>query len=99
MSYQPVPVLNVRLALARREAAIKNMDSEQATLRSSGFNLEPAMAPTWDRATWEAYRAQFGRYPFDASNKPTDVMNAPVWVKQLCGIKLNPAERMGGGAQ
>lgn len=98
MSYSgPPPVLNVRLALARRETALSSMDSEQAALRNSGFNLEPAMGPTWDRATWEAYKQQFGKYPFDNFHRPPDVLNAPSWVKQLCGIKLNPAERMGAG--
>jgi hypothetical protein len=91
--------VNVQLALARRQTALSNMDSEAASLRGSGFNLEPAMGPTWDRSTWEAYRAQFGKYPFDAANKPPDVLNAPLWVKQLCGVRLNPAERMGGGGR
>lgn len=100
MSYSgPPPILNVRLALARREAALSGMDSENAALRGSGFNLEQAGAPYWDRSVWDAFKAQFGRYPFDANNKPDDVLNAPPWVKQLCGIKLNPAERMGGGAR
>jgi hypothetical protein len=99
MTYESPPVLNVRLALLRRDQALSGMDAENALLRNSGFNLEPAVGPQWDRQTWEAYRTQFGRYPFDANNKPPDVGNAPAWVKQLCGIKLNPAERMGGGAR
>jgi hypothetical protein len=100
MSYSgPPPVLNIRLALARRAEALANQDSEQALLRNSGFNLDAAGPPTWDRSTWDAFRAQFGRWPYDASNKPPDVANAPAWVKEICGIKLNPAERMGGGAR
>jgi hypothetical protein len=95
MSYNPDALPNIALALARREAALHNMDSEAASLRGSGFNLDAAGPPSWDRSVWEAYRAQFGRYPFDAGNKPPDVLNAPTWVKELCGIKLNPAERMG----
>lgn len=97
MAYEAPPVLNVRLALARREAALSNMDSENALLRNSGFSLDAAVGPNWDRSVWEEYRRQFGRYPFDASNKPPGVMDAPVWVKEICGIRLNPAERMGGG--
>jgi hypothetical protein len=90
---------NVQLALARRDAALAQMDSESAKLRGSGFNLEPAMGPSWDRATWEAYRTQFGEYPFNEFHRPPDILNAPPWVKEICGIKLNPAERMGGGAR
>lgn len=95
MSYNPNALPNVALALARRDAALANMDSEQAQLRNSGFNLDQATAPYWDRGVWEAYKAQFGRYPFGPENKPPDVLNAPTWVKQICGIRLNPAERMG----
>lgn len=91
--------VNIQLALARRQVALSNMDSEAASLRGSGFNLDAAVAPSWDRAVWEEYKAQFGKYPFDAANKPPDVLSAPTWVKQLCGVRLNPAERMGGGAR
>ena len=94
MSYNPLALPNVALALARREAALANMDNEQAQLRGSGFNLEDAVGPSWNRATWESYKAQFGRYPFGPENKPPDVLNAPPWVKEICGIRLNPAERM-----
>lgn len=90
--------INIHLALARREAALQRMDSENAILRDSGFNLDAAVGPSWDRATWEAYKAQFGRYPFGPDNKPPNVLDAPTWVKQICGIRLNPAERMAGGA-
>lgn len=99
MGYESPPVLNIRLALARREQALAGMDSENALLRHSGFNLESALAPNWDRATWESYRAQFGKYPFDANNKPPSILDAPAWVKAICGIRLNPAERMGGGGR
>lgn len=94
----PLVGINVQLALRRRDAALANMDSENAALRGSGFNLDAAGPPYWDRPTWEAFKQQFGRYPFGPENKPPDVLNAPTWVKQLCGIRLNPAERMGGGA-
>lgn len=91
--------MNVQLALRRRDAALAGMDSENAALRNSGFNLDPAVAPYWERSVWEAYRAQFGQYPFGPGNKPPDVLNAPAWVKEICGIALNPAERMGGGGR
>jgi hypothetical protein len=100
MSYSgPPPVLNVRLALARRAEALANQDSEQAMLRNSGFNLEMAVAPYWDRSVWEAYKSQFGKYPFGPNEKPPSVQDAPIWVKEICGVKLNPAERMGGGGR
>lgn len=91
----PLVGVNVQLALRRRAAALANMDTENAALRGSGFNLDAAGHPYWDRVVWEGYKAQFGRYPFDSSNKPAFVHEAPLWVKKLCGISLTPAERMG----
>jgi hypothetical protein len=100
MSYSgPPPVLNIRLALARRAEALANQDSEQAMLRNSGFNLEMAVGPYWDRSVWESFKSQFGRYPFGPGEKPPGVSEAPSWVKEICGVKLNPAERMGGGSR
>lgn len=93
----PLIGVNVQLALRRRQQAMERMDSENASLRGSGFNLDAAGPPYWDRATWEAYKAQFGSYPYGPDNKPPDIQNAPTWVKQICGIRLNPAERMGAG--
>lgn len=84
-------------AMMRRAQAISQFDAETAALRNSTINLDAAVGPYWDRAIWEQYRAAHGHYPFNAANKPPDVMNAPAWVKELCGIALNPAERMRAG--
>jgi hypothetical protein len=89
--------INVALALKRRDAALAHMDSENASLRGSGFNLDAAGPPYWDRNVWEQYKNQFGRYPYDHENRPPDLVNAPTWVKKICGMGLTPAERMGGG--
>lgn len=93
----PLVGINVQLALRRRAQALEKMDSQNAAMRGSGFNLEPAGPPYWDRATWEAFRAQFGEYPYNDTSKPPQVETAPPWVKALCGIRLNPAERMAEG--
>lgn len=93
----PLVGINVSLALQRREAALAHMDAENAALRQSNFNLDAAGHPYWDRPTWEQYKAQFGRYPFGPDHKPANVLEAPPWVKEICGIRLNPAERMASG--
>ena len=95
----PLVGINVQLALRRRDAALANMDAENTALRGSGFNLDAAVGPYWDRNVWESYKTQFGRYPFGPDSKPPDILNAPPWVKKICGIALNPAERMGGGSR
>jgi hypothetical protein len=99
---KPIPPLvgiNVQLALRRRQQALDHMDNENAKLNGSGFNLDSAGPPYWDRATWEGFKSQFGSYPYGPDNKPPDVQSAPGWVKEICGIRLTPAERMGVGPQ
>ena len=91
----PLVGVNVQLALRRRQQSMEHMDNTNAKLRGSGFNLDSAGPPYWDRQTWEVYRNQFGEYPYGPNNKPPLLDTAPPWVKQLCGIRLNPAERMG----
>jgi len=91
----PLVGVNVHLALRRRQDALDRMEGENNALRSSGFNMDAAGQPYWDRATWESYKQKFGHYPFGPENKPDGVASAPPWVKALCGIRLNPAERMG----
>ena len=95
-SLPPLTGLNVQLAARHQAQALQRMDDENAKLRSTGFNMEAAGPPFWDRGVWEAYRGQFGDWPFGPGHKPPDVVNAPAWVKRICGIALTPAERMGG---
>lgn len=94
----PLVGINVHLALQRRNAALTSMDSENAALRNANFNLDAAGHPYWDKSVWESYKAMFGNYPYGPDHKPAYVLDAPIWVKKICGIGLTPAERMGGGA-
>jgi len=93
----PLIGLNVQLAMRHTVQALQRQDDEQAKLRGTGFDLTAAGAPYWDRAVWEGYRAQFGEYPFSPAHRPPDIGSAPAWAKRICGIALNPAERMGSG--
>lgn len=93
----PLVGINHSLALRRRDQALSHMDDTNAKLRGSGFNLDPAGPPYWDRSTWEAYKNQFGTYPYGPENRPPDLISAPAWVKQICGFRLTPAEQMQAG--
>lgn len=87
------------VALARAQAALQRQDYEKQVLSDGGGRGTSDYAacgpPSWDRASWEAFKAQFGRYPFSAEEKPPELLSAPAWVKELCGLRLNPAERNG----
>jgi len=72
------------------------MDDDAARFRGATISLDAAVGPFWDRGVWEAYRGQYGEWPFGPGHKPPGVMDAPAWVKKICGVALTPAERMGG---
>lgn len=83
------------LAEQRAMMALARQDYEKQVLQEGGGRghdgYEACGPPTWSRQAWEAFRAQFGRYPFSAEEKPPELHTAPEWVKQLCGVRANPA--------
>jgi hypothetical protein len=60
---------------------------------AAGADYGAAGPPSWSREAWEAFKQQYGRYPYNAEERPPDLDTAPAWVKQLCGIHPTPAER------
>lgn len=55
---------------------------------SAGY--EKCGPPHWDRPSWEAFKAQYGHYPFSANELPPNFVGAPVWVYELCGLRVPP---------
>ena len=71
---------------------LERQDSEKSsggTFQGDASLLGP---PHWDRASWEAYKAQFGFYPYGWQNgtrvMPPSFEGAPPWALQAMG--LNP---------
>lgn len=82
------------LAEQRALMALQRQDYEKQVVAEHGVggeDFEACGPPTWSRAAWERFRAQYGRWPFSAEEKPPEVLNAPQWVKDICGIHTNPA--------
>lgn len=51
--------------------------------------------PNWDRSQWEAFRNQYGHYPFGLDGtggfvSPPTYDNAPPWVFELMGMREPP---------
>ncbi len=51
--------------------------------------------PNWDRAAWEAFKRQFGYYPFGHDGQggfltPPSYDEAPSWVFELMGLREPP---------
>lgn len=80
--------------LANKRYARMELDKQQLAQHGQGIeDYGDCGPPYWNRQSWERFKAQYGRYPYNAFERPPDLDTAPPWVKQLCGIHLNPAER------
>jgi hypothetical protein len=89
-----MPQVDVQTLRAAKKFARQEYDKqvmqEAGTARADYGDAGP---PNWNRQAWEAFKAQYGKYPYSAEERPPDLDTAPPWVKQLCGIHLTPAER------
>ena len=48
--------------------------------------------PNWNRASWDAFRAQYGRWPFSAEELPSTMAGAPAWVYERMNLRKPPIE-------
>lgn len=55
-----------------------------------GTGLDAAGPPQWSRGAWEAWKAQYGEYPFSQHHMPSTLEGAPDWVFQLMGMRRPP---------
>lgn len=60
--------------------------------------LEDAGPPTWSRAAWDAFYAQYGQYPFSAGHLPKTFDGAPDWVYELMNLRKPPVSVTLGSA-
>lgn len=92
---------NVDLATLRAQTRFAKMDADRqmaAAGGGGGAGLEAAGPPVWSRAAWDSFHAQFGRWPFTATELPPSFENAPDWVYELMGLRKPPVQVVGGSA-
>jgi hypothetical protein len=46
--------------------------------------------PAWSMAAWDAFRAQYGRWPFTVEELPPTFAGAPDWVFERMNIRKPP---------
>lgn len=84
-------------ALDRAQRNLLRQDYEKTMVAERGrgnTSYEAAGPPTWSRAAWDAFHAQYGFYPFGNQDGtqvlPSTFEGAPDWVYELMGLRKPP---------
>lgn len=83
----------VDVALMRANHRFAKQDFDKQMVRDAGAgsaSYGDCGPPNWHRASWEAFRAQYGKYPYTASELPPTFLGAPPWVYEFCGLRQPP---------
>lgn len=92
-----MPQVDVATLRAAQRFAKMDYDKQVAAQGGAGgAGLEAAGPPTWSRAAWDAFYAQFGKYPFSATELPPSFENCPDWAYELMGLRVPPVRVVGG---
>ena len=84
---------NIDIANLRAAKRFARQDYDKQMLANSGAgntDYGDAGPPYWSRAAWDAFHAQYGKYPFSASELPPSFVNAPDWVFGLMNLRKPP---------
>ena len=82
--------MDVALARAAQHHAKRDYERQVATSNEGAQGLDACGPPIWDRQAWEAWKAQYGSYPFSASLLPPTFDGAPDWVYDLMKLRKPP---------
>jgi hypothetical protein len=78
---------------AAKRFAKQDYDKQVVAQHGAGStDYGDAGPPVWNRASWEAFRAQYGRYPYSAFELPPTFEGAPEWVYELMGLRRPPVQ-------
>jgi hypothetical protein len=68
-------------------------DYDRQVVASSGAataDYNSAGPPSWSKPAWDAFHAQYGRWPFTVEELPTSFAGAPDWVYERMNIRKPP---------
>lgn len=90
--------MSVDIANARRFKHLARQDYEKQVLgdaaNAGSADFGDAGPPNWSRPAWEAFKAQYGFYPYGWQNgtrvMPPTFVGAPDWVYELMGLRKPP---------
>lgn len=84
---------HVDIANLRAAKRFARQDYDKQMLAGSGSasaDYGDAGPPYWNRASWEGFKAQYGKYPFSAELLPPSFAGAPDWVYELMNLRKPP---------
>lgn len=85
--------VDVRVLRAAQRFAQMDADKQIREAQGAGSqDFSDAGAPTWSRAAWDAFFAQYGRYPFSAQELPPSMEGCPAWAYDLMGLRQPPVQ-------
>jgi hypothetical protein len=83
------------IASMRAMIARQKQDYEKQVVSEAGAakaDYGSAGPPTWSREAWDAFRAQYGTWPYSASELPPTFAGCPDWAYQRMGLRKPPME-------
>lgn len=87
-----LPTLRAHKSIARQDYEKQVLGDAARSGGGGGFG--DAGPPSWNRASWEGFKGQYGFYPFGRQNgtmvRPPTMDGAPDWVYELMGERKPP---------
>lgn len=88
-----MPRIDINTLRASQRFARQDYDKQVVASGGAGASdFSSAGPPGWSRAAWEAFRQQYGRWPFSAEELPPTMAGAPEWVYELLNMRKPPIE-------
>ena len=74
--------------------AMQRQDSEKASLGAAVADYNDCGPPVWNQASWDAFRAQYGFWPYGLQNGtqilPETFAGCPDWAFERMGLRKPP---------
>lgn len=71
------------------------MDAQRQSMEAAGApsrDFSDCGAPTWSQPAWDAFHAQYGRWPFSANELPPSMDGCPGWAFERMGLRQPPVQ-------
>lgn len=81
------------IAAMRAHKRFARQDYDKQVVAQGGTAAQDygdAGPPYWNPASWDAFKAQYGRWPYSAGELPPTFDGAPDWVYQRLGLRKPP---------
>lgn len=82
------------LATLRAHKNLARIEYERQNARNAGSGnsggYEYCGPPHWDRAAWDAFKTQYGKYPYSAGELPPTFAGCPDWAYKAMGLRVPP---------